>query len=132
MGATIRFDPQSGVPAIRQIADNLRILLVEEQVKPGAQLPSIRRLAMELGVHFSTVAEAYRELAAEGWLDLKHGRGAMVLARSMPPLRGKAWLDEFRSRLGGLIAQTRSDGAPSEEIAEELRSAAKEMTPCSD
>jgi len=128
MGVTIRYDPQSGVPAIRQITDNLRILLVEERLKPGAQLPSMRRLAMELGVHFSTVAEAYRELAAEGWLDLQHGRGATVLARSAPSIRRKAWLDEFRDRLRGLIAQTRADGAPGDEVAEELRTAAKEIT----
>ena len=38
----------------------------------------LRHVAVELGVHFNTVAEAYRQLAAEGWLDLKHGRGAVV------------------------------------------------------
>jgi DNA-binding transcriptional regulator YhcF (GntR family) len=123
---TIRFDPQSGVPAIRQIADNLRILLVEEKLAPGMQLPSMRRLAMELGVHFSTVAEAYRELAAEGWLDLRHGRGATVLARSVPSVRRKVWVDEFRDRLRGLIAQTRAGGASGDEVAAELRAAAKE------
>jgi DNA-binding transcriptional regulator YhcF (GntR family) len=128
MGVRIRFDPQSGVPAIRQITDNLRVLLVEERLAPGALLPSVRRLAMELGVHFSTVAEAYRELAAEGWLDLRHGRGATVLARSVPSIGRKQWLAEFRDRLGGLIAQTRSQGAQTDEIAEELRAAAKVMT----
>lgn len=125
--ATIRFDPQSDVPAVRQIADNLRILLVDARLAPGTQLPSMRRLAMELGVHFSTVAEAYRELAAEGWLELQHGRGATVLARSVPTLRRKAWVEEFRDRLRGLIAQTRAGGAPGEEVAAELRAAAKEI-----
>jgi GntR family transcriptional regulator len=128
MGITIRFDPQSGVPAVRQITDNLRILLVDQSLAPGTQLPSIRRVAMELGVHFSTVAEAYRELAAEGWLDLQHGRGAVVLPRSVPSLKRKAWVDEFRDRLRGLIAQTRADGAPGEDIAAEIRAAAKEIT----
>jgi DNA-binding transcriptional regulator YhcF (GntR family) len=65
-GMTIRFDPFSGVPAIRQITDSLRVLLVERKLAPGVVLPSVRRLAMELGVHFNTVAEAYRELAGEG------------------------------------------------------------------
>ena len=125
---TIRFDPQSDVPAVRQIEDNVRILLVEQKLAPGSPLPSIRRLAMELGVHFSTVAEAYRELAAEGWLDLRHGRGATVLARPVPATRRKLWVDEFRDRLRGLIAQTRAGGAASEEVAAELRAAAKEMS----
>ncbi len=80
---------------------------------------------MELGVHFNTVAEAYRELAAEGWLDLRHGRSAVVLARTVPVLRQTAWLGEFQDRLRGLVAQMRAAGAPAEEIARELRTTAK-------
>jgi DNA-binding transcriptional regulator YhcF (GntR family) len=57
------------------------VLLVEGKLARGTPLPSVRRLAMELSVHFNTVAEAYRELAAEGWLHLQHGRGAVVIAR---------------------------------------------------
>jgi DNA-binding transcriptional regulator YhcF (GntR family) len=123
----IRFDPDSGVPAVRQITNKLRIFLVGGKFPPGTLLPSTRRLAMELGVHFGTVAEAYRELATEGWLDLRHGRGAIVLARSVRPMRRKVWVDEFRDRLLGLIAQTLARGALAEELAAELRAVAKEV-----
>ncbi len=124
----IRFDPASGVPAVRQIADSLRVLLVEGRLAPGAVLPSVRRVAMELGVHFNTVAEAYRQLAAEGWLDLKHGRGAVVVARSVPEVTGRAWADEFRVRVRALAAQMRAQGIPAGTIAEELRALAKVVT----
>ncbi len=80
---------------------------------------------MELGVNFNTVAEAYRQLAAEGWLDLQHGRGASVIARSVPDLRRKDWIQEFRDRLWGLIAQMRAEGAQADEIASELRETAR-------
>ncbi len=123
--ATIRFDPESGIPAVRQITDNLRVLLVEKRLAPGASLPSVRRLAMELGVHFNTVADAYRQLAAEGWLDLQHGRGALVVARPVPRVTSKDWLNEFRDRLRGLVAQMRAEGASADEIAAELRESAK-------
>ena len=84
-----RIDPESGVPVVRQIVDSLRILLVEGHLVPGTMLPSVRRVAVELGVHFNTVAEAYRQLASEGWLDLKHGRGARGFAACRPrPHRG--------------------------------------------
>lgn len=126
-GVTIRFDPLSSIPAIRQIADNLRVLLVERKLAPGAALPSVRRLAMELGVHFNTVAEAYRGLAEEGWLDLQHGRGAVVLARPAPRAAPKNWLEEFRTRLHGMVAQVVADGASADEVAEELKSMAKEV-----
>jgi GntR family transcriptional regulator len=121
----IQYDPLSGVPAVRQIADNMRVLLVEGKLAPGAALPSVRRLAMELGVHFNTVAEAYRELAAEGWLDLRHGRGAVVIPREPPIADSTTWIGEFRSRLRSLVAQVRADGASAEEVAAELRAVAK-------
>lgn len=122
---SIRFDPRSSIPAVRQIADSLRILLVERRLAPGDTLPSVRRLAMELGVHFNTVAEAYREMAAEGWLELRHGRKATVIPR---PFRGRApknWPDEFRNRLHGLIAEIRAAGAPADQLAAELNAMAK-------
>ncbi len=123
--ATIRFDPASPVPAIRQITDSLRVLLVNRQLSPGTSLPSVRRLAMELGVHFNTVAEAYRQIADEGWLHLSHGRGASVIARPVPEIQHTDWVEEFRHRLSGLIAQVRAEGAAPDEIAGELRAAAK-------
>jgi GntR family transcriptional regulator len=117
----LRLDPNSPVPAVRQIADNLRILLVEGQLKAGDELPSVRRVAMELGVHFNTVAEAYRQLVAEGWLDQKHGRGAIVIDRAAPPEAESGKFAEFRQRLRSLVAQMRSEGVPADRIANELR-----------
>ena len=117
----LRIDPTSKVPAVRQIADNRRILLVEGQLPAGTELPSVRRVAMELGVHFNTVAEAYRQLAAEGWLNQKHGRGAVVIDRAAPPEIENIRLADFRQRLRSLVAQMRSEGVSTEHIANELQ-----------
>jgi GntR family transcriptional regulator len=124
----IRIDPASGIPAVRQIADSLRVLFVEGQLVPGTPLPSVRRVAMELGVHFNTVAEAYRQMATEGWLDLKHGRGAVVVSRVAPAVKNEAWTKDFRNRLRGIMAQMRSQGISAASIAAELRAMAKEVT----
>jgi DNA-binding transcriptional regulator YhcF (GntR family) len=124
----IRIDPASGVSVVRQIADSLRVLLVEGQLVPGTALPSVRRLAMELGVHFNTVAEAYRQMAAEGWLDLKHGRGTVVVSRVVPAVKNGAWTEDFRARLRRIVAQMRSQGIPAAGIATELRAMAKVVT----
>ena len=123
--AIIQFDPHSGVPAVHQITNNLRVLLVEQKLAPGAALLSVRRLAMELGVHFNTVAEAYRQLAAEGWLNLQHGRGAVVIARSTRIAKSKSWVNEFRNKLRSLVAQVRAEGASIDELAAELTAMAK-------
>jgi GntR family transcriptional regulator len=119
--AKIRIDLNSPVPAYRQIVDAIRVLLVEGTLLPGAQLPSVRRLAMELGVHFNTVGEAYRTLADEGWLDLHHGRSAVILDRAQRSAAPPERLLEFRDRLRGLIAQMRAEGVPAARIAAELK-----------
>ena len=69
---------ESSVPAYRQIANDLRRHLVEERLKPGDLLPPIRQLAVDLGVHFNTVALAYRMLADEGWLSELRSSAARI------------------------------------------------------
>ena len=125
--AIIRIDVSSPVPAYRQIVDGLRTLLVEGGLEPGARLPSVRRLAMELGVHFNTVGEAYRQLASEGWLDVRHGSGATVLARGKPDPAPPERLAEFRERLRNLITQMRAAGVPATRISAELRAAMENL-----
>ncbi len=124
----IHIDPGSGVPAVRQIMDGLRVFLVEGRLAPGTELPSVRRLAIELGIHFNTVAEAYRQLAAEGWLDLKHGRGAIVVHRAVPPTPDRERTEDYRNRLRALVAQMRSEGISADGIAAELRAMAEMVT----
>jgi GntR family transcriptional regulator/MocR family aminotransferase len=51
---------------------------------PGTRLPSSRALAVDLGVARNTVADAYAELIAEGWLTAKQGSGTRVAERSQP------------------------------------------------
>jgi GntR family transcriptional regulator len=119
-GPKIRLDLHSPVPAYRQIVDAIRVLLVDGVLKPGSDLPSVRSLAMELGVHFNTVGEAYRQLADEGWLDLRHGRGARVKERS-EPTAGPERLEEFRVRMKNMVAEMRASGVPAAKIAGELR-----------
>lgn len=112
-------DPNSTVPVYRQIVDNLRSLLVEGALKPGATLPTVRDLGLELGVHFNTIAEAYRLLASEGWLELKRRRGAVVTERAAPAPPPEA-LANFRRSLRQLIAQVRAEGVSVRSIAQEL------------
>jgi GntR family transcriptional regulator len=117
----IRIDLGSAIPAGRQIVDAIRARLVEGELAPGDVLPSVRRLAMELGVHFNTVAQAYRQLAEEGWLDLKHGRRAAVIGRGTVAKAGPGKLAHFQRRLREMVAEMRAEGVAPASIASELR-----------
>ncbi|MFD5066131.1 GntR family transcriptional regulator, partial [Streptomyces sp. NPDC058394] len=50
----------------------------------GTRLPSSRSLAADLGIARNTVAEAYAELVAEGWLTARQGSGTRVAERARP------------------------------------------------
>lgn len=128
MGArsTIRIDLASPVPAYRQIADAIRALLVNRDLKPGQQLPTVRRLAIDLAVHHNTVAEAYRVLSDEGWLDLKRRRGATVLDRATPNASAKE-RGALQQRLRELIAEMRTAGLPLDAIRAEFDSIARRL-----
>lgn len=127
--AKIRIDLNSQVPAYRQIVDAMRVLLVNGTLAPGSGLPSVRRLAMELGIHFNTVGEAYHTLAEEGWLELRHGRGAQVVAREAQNAPSAGRLQGFQVQLRNLVAQMRAAGVPPTRIAAELRAALEGLDP---
>lgn len=121
----LRIDPDSPVPLVRQIVDQFRVPLVDGSLKPGTDLPPVRRLATDLAVHFNTVAEAYRQLASEGWLDLRHGRGATVVERISPAAATRSEISGYQRKLKELVSQMRAQGVSPARIAAELKSIAE-------
>jgi GntR family transcriptional regulator len=122
--SVIRIDLSSSVPAYRQIADAIRTLLVNRDLRAGELLPTVRQLAIDLAVHHNTVAEAYRLLSEEGWLDLKRRRGALVLERAVPNASAKE-RGALRQRLRGLVAEMRTAGLAIDAIRAEFDSIAQ-------
>jgi GntR family transcriptional regulator len=119
----ITIEPASPVPAYRQIVDQMRVLVMDLKLSPGASLPPVRTLARELSVHHNTVAEAYRTLALEGLITISHGRRATIadsIKAPAPEVRRES-LAAMRRRLREMIAEYRSQGLSARQIATELR-----------
>lgn len=70
-------------PVFRQIARAIEADVRRGRLRPGDELPGTRTLADELGVHRNTVAAAYAELAATGWISASRGKGSFI-ARDLP------------------------------------------------
>ncbi|MCH9647570.1 MAG: GntR family transcriptional regulator [Deltaproteobacteria bacterium] len=66
-------------PIFRQIADGIRMKVATGELLPGARLPSVRGLALQLTINTTTVAKAYGELASEGVIESRQGVGVFVL-----------------------------------------------------
>jgi len=65
-------------PIFRQIVDSIRRQIAASELAPGTKLPSVRGLAMQLTVNTNTVAKAYNELTAQGWVESRPGLGLFV------------------------------------------------------
>ncbi|MBV8413677.1 MAG: GntR family transcriptional regulator [Verrucomicrobia bacterium] len=122
----LRIDLASRVPVYEQIANGLRTELVSGKFSPGAKLPTVRTLAINLGVHHNTVAEAYRQLANEGWLELKRHHGALVRERDWPQA-GPDAMERFSRPLRELVAKGLADGLSPGSLAREMIEAARRL-----
>ena len=122
----LRIDLASRTPVYEQIVSAIRAELVAGRYRCGDRLPTVRTLAIDLGVHHNTVAQAYRELAAEGWLDLRRHRGATVLDRERPNVRPDAG-ESFARPLRELIARALAEGLSRPSLVKELLDSARRL-----
>jgi DNA-binding transcriptional MocR family regulator len=74
----LHLQPQSHVPLYIQLRDQLRSLVHAGDLRPGDRIPASRELAAMLGVHRTTVANAYAELESEGLIQGHVGRGTYI------------------------------------------------------
>ncbi len=70
----------STLPLYEQIERQVRDAVYRGELRPGDTLPSLRELARDLEVSLITVTRAYNDLAAEGLIGTRQGRGTVVLA----------------------------------------------------
>jgi GntR family transcriptional regulator/MocR family aminotransferase len=75
----------SGTRLRASLESALREAISSGRLRPGGRLPSSRALAADLGIARNTVAEAYGQLVAEGWLTARQGSGTRVAQRPDPP-----------------------------------------------
>jgi GntR family transcriptional regulator len=112
-------------PVYRQIVDDLRSHIVAGRLTAGTKLPTVRDLAASLGIHFNTVAEAYRVLADEGFLAIEGRRGVTILDRAQPAAPTQDATADAASRLRNLVAELQSKGFGEHWILTEVASALK-------
>ncbi|MEU6145435.1 PLP-dependent aminotransferase family protein [Streptomyces sp. NPDC047081] len=96
-GVDLHLEP-TGAGVRRGLTDALREAVRTGRLAPGTRLPSSRTLAADLGIARNTVADAYADLVAEGWLTARQGSGTRVAERAVVPPTSPAPRKRERSR----------------------------------
>ncbi|WP_336651933.1 MULTISPECIES: GntR family transcriptional regulator [unclassified Leucobacter] len=76
----VRIDPADPRPPFEQLRAQLIERIMTRQLPEGTRLPSVRQFAADLALAPNTVARAYRELEAEGYLVTRGRNGTTVAA----------------------------------------------------
>lgn len=72
----------SEVPLREQLATQILLGIVSNDLKPGQKLPSTRELARRYDIHSNTVSAAFQDLERRGWVEFRKGSGVYVRERS--------------------------------------------------
>jgi GntR family transcriptional regulator len=122
----VKLDARSGVPAYRQIIDQVLGGIAAGSLKPGDQLPTVRQLAVDLAINPNTVVRAYRELEIREVLETQQGTGTFVTDK-----KPKANEIERRRRVaqlaGELLARAGAEGITLEELLDYFNDLQKEQ-----
>jgi GntR family transcriptional regulator len=76
----IQIQPESDIPASKQLFDQIQFAIASGQYPSGHRLPSTRQLAMITGLHRNTVSKVYQQLEEEGLVESIAGSGIYVRA----------------------------------------------------
>lgn len=116
----IQLDFRSSQPIYEQIISQYKYLTLQGYLKSGDAIPSVRKLAMELGVTPGTVAKAYRSMEQQGMIETLRGRGTFIAA--VPDkIRDEGVIDKVKNQLREDCMELIYQGMEEEEIVQLIR-----------
>ena len=83
----ITIDDDSGIPIWLQLRNRLIYLITSGYYATGDKLPTVREMAVDLGINYNTVSKVYQDIERDGYIVSKRGRGTFV----RPTTRRSRW-----------------------------------------
>jgi GntR family transcriptional regulator len=99
-----------------QIADSISEKILEGKFPPGEKIPSVREMAIDLGVNPNTVMRTYSELQARGIIDNKRGVGYFISSEALNIIQRWKRDEFFNVELPLIVRQTKILGITLEEL----------------
>ena len=122
---TFQVDPRNPTPIYAQLDRAIRATIATGALEPGAQLPTVRQLAVDLAVNANTVAKVYAQLEKDGILETRRGVGTFV--REVPtPQAARAHRErEIRELIRRFVGDAALLGFTLPELIDQLRNQEK-------
>ena len=121
----VTLDLSDATPIYAQIERGLRAAIAAGRLKPGEQLPTVRELAVELGVNANTIARVYSELERAGVFETRRGVGTFVRAtraEARPASEHSRRLKAFATRV---LSEADTHGFNADEVIAALKGRSK-------
>jgi GntR family transcriptional regulator len=118
---TFEVDSSSPTPIYAQLDRAIRAAIATGQIRPGAKLPTVRQMAVDLAVNANTVARVYAQLERDGILETQRGVGTFV--RDAPsPMATRAHRErELRALIQRFVGDAALLGFTLPELINQLR-----------
>ena len=113
---SMNIDKSSGIPVYVQFEEQIRLLIKRGILTNGDALPTVRSLAVELGINANTVARAYRDLQNQGVLRLERGVGTFVADTAGRPAEKSVFRD-LDKKVGEVILAARKANLTASEVS---------------
>ena len=117
---SITVEPDSTLAPYEQIRAQYAHAINSGRLTPETKLPTVRRLAEDLGLAVNTVARAYRELESEGLIETRGRAGTVVASRADAAAR-----QEITAHAATYAKHARRLGITLDEAVQALREATK-------
>lgn len=108
----IAINENNGIPIWLQLRNRLVYLISSGHFKVGEQLPTVRELAVELGINYNTISRVYQDIERDGYIMTKRGRGTFVLENPKDNGEGQDYKGFFKE----FIRQCEEIGIPRKDI----------------
>jgi GntR family transcriptional regulator len=122
---TFRVDSTSPTPIYAQLDRSIRATIATGELEAGAQLPTVRQLAVDLAVNANTVARVYAQLERDGILETRRGVGTFVRESPSPQAARAQRERELRELIHRLIGDAALLGFTLPELISQLRNEEK-------
>ena len=122
---TFAVDSTSPTPIYAQLDRSIRAAIATGQLVPGAQLPTVRQLAVDLAVNANTVARVYAQLERDGILETRRGVGTFVRESPSPQAALAHRERELRALIQHFVGDAALLGFTLPELISQLRNEEK-------